>query len=64
MVEKRTVHCWMGKSAHIAETQGYNEAWAEAWNNDATCMLEHGHEGDHDWVSDKDISVSLPEPLS
>lgn len=53
-------HCWKGKSEHVAETKGYGEEWAEAWQNDATCMLEHGHDGDHEWVSDKDIVVSLP----
>ena len=58
-MKERTLHCWAGRRDVAEETYGLGSAeWAEAWNEpDATCMLEHGHAGPHEWTHDDSIDV-------
>jgi len=50
------VHCWIGNDEVVAWG---SDAWAEAFLNPATCMLENGHEGPHDFVPDGEIVVDF-----
>lgn len=52
---KPFVHCWADKGSTL---EWGSEEWAEVLvEGGATCMREHGHEGDHEWVPDKDIEI-------
>jgi hypothetical protein len=51
-------HCWIGNSEVV---EWGSDAWAEAFNNPATCMLLDGHEGPHEFVPDSEIVVSFED---
>lgn len=52
-----TLHCWQDYRDTL---EFASEAWAESYvNGNATCMLEHGHEGPHEWTPDENIGVSF-----
>lgn len=62
----RVLHCWAGR--YEVESEGLewgSAAWAELWiathedNGGATCMLEAGHEGPHEWTPDGEITVEF-----
>ncbi len=49
-MEKRVVHCW---ESGPEEPDGCS----------TTCMLQDGHDGDHEWVRDDHIAISFaPAP--
>jgi hypothetical protein len=63
-------HCWKDKREHFEDVFGYGtpeywDAWATTWSEDgqvslnATCFLEDGHSGPHEWTPDNDITVSF-----
>lgn len=47
---------------HAEELHGFgSQEWADAYNEPhATCMLEDGHEGPHEWTLDNEIMISFP----
>ncbi len=59
------IHCWKGKREHIEETVPdyvMSDAWHAAWRDgEATCMLEEGHEGDHVFTPDSQITITFPQ---
>lgn len=56
------LHCWTGKTEYMEEKFGYgSEEWAEAFNNNGTCMLPDGHEGEHEFTPDNQILVTFPD---
>jgi hypothetical protein len=53
-------HCWKDKAEFIEDEGGYNsEEWAEAFLHSGTCMLEAGHEGDHIFTPDDEITITF-----
>lgn len=54
-------HCWKDKTEHITDLHGFgSDEWAESFNEpSATCMLESGHEGPHEFVPDSQIGVTF-----
>ena len=53
-------HCWKDNAEEAAERFGWgSDEWAEAFNNPASCMLEGGHDGPHDFVSDSKIGIQF-----
>jgi len=57
------VHCWKDKGDWIAEKHGVSsDEWIHFMmtGESATCMLEKDHQGEHQWTSDEDITVSFP----
>jgi hypothetical protein len=59
MSEPRVLHCW--EDRHDFETRDVaigSDAWvASHFKPNATCMLEDGHDGPHEWTDDGDIGV-------
>lgn len=57
------VHCWKGNDEHIEDTFGFHsEEHLATYADDfvsSTCMLENGHDGDHDFVPDSDIGMTF-----
>jgi len=54
-------HCWQDYREHLEETgrEGSDE-WIATWHDgNKTCLLEDGHEGDHDFVDDNSIEIKL-----
>ena len=61
VMAKTIVHCFMDYGYYL-DTQG--QFGSEEWVNQMidggkTCMLENGHSGDHEWVSDNDIVIEF-----
>lgn len=61
-----TMHCWKGRLEHMATLPEYDSHWYARWlagefGADGTCMLEAGHEGDHDFMPDDEIRVAFAE---
>lgn len=55
-------HCWKDKREWAEETFGFHSDEHLATYHDggnATCMLEDGHEGDHEWTADEAITISF-----
>lgn len=54
-------HCWKDYRSHLEETgREFSEEWVKTYTEDnATCMAEAGHEGDHDFVDDDSIVVAV-----
>ena len=55
-------HCWTGKTEYMHDKYGYgsNEHVAALQeDHDSTCMLEHGHGGDHEFVPDNQIVATF-----
>ena len=66
-------HCWMGKGEYLQEKFGQTSEeyaqyegslwgcdehnWGQRINPGHTCMLEDGHEGEHEFTSDAEIGV-------
>lgn len=52
-----TVHCW----ADLRDTLPFgSEEWVNTFETgNATCMLEDGHLGPHEWTPDDEIGVSF-----
>lgn len=42
-------HCWMGGRIRQDDGEEYG----------ATCLLDDGHEGPHEWTPDKDIRIAF-----
>ena len=37
-----------------------SQDWLDTYmDGNRTCLLEEGHEGDHEWTSDRDILISF-----
>lgn len=56
------MHCWKDKREWALETFGEHSDEHLATHMDggnATCLLEDGHEGPHEWTADGDIVVSF-----
>ncbi len=53
--------CWKDNREYAAEVHGFgSDKWAEIWlQSGSTCMLEEGHEGEHDFVADSDIQLNF-----
>ncbi len=50
-----TLHCWEdGPRRLVLDETGYPVSEVGS-----TCMLEAGHDGDHDWTPDDEIGVSF-----
>jgi hypothetical protein len=54
--------CWTDRRTWIEETYGYlSDEYIESYVDDsATCLLDEGHECDHEWIPDSEIGVSFP----
>lgn len=53
-------HCWKDKTEFIEAEGGYNsDRWADSFLNSGTCMLEAGHEGDHVFTPDDEITITF-----
>ena len=57
------VHCWEDLKSHIQEKHGWGSpehiaTYMEGFRN-GTCLLEHGHPGDHIFTPDDEIIVSF-----
>lgn len=62
--EKRQLHCWEDRGYWFAITFGWfsdEHIQAEYVDGGGTCMLERGHDGEHEWTSDSDIGISFAE---
>jgi hypothetical protein len=63
---RRTRHCWADKAEHVAKEHGeYSPQHIDTMygpSGNATCMLEDGHDGPHDWTSDSEIVVEFTDP--
>jgi hypothetical protein len=57
--ETRMTHCWKDRREWIEETCGFHSPEHLATYNEpgATCLLEDGHEGPHEWTPDEGITV-------
>lgn len=55
------VHCWKGKGEYMAETFGWqsDEHLAVYRDGDGTCLLEDGHEEEHEFTPDSETVVSF-----
>ena len=52
-------HCWA--DYHEQFPFGSHE-WAEHYlDTSATCLLQEGHDGPHEWTPDDQIVVTFPE---
>jgi hypothetical protein len=60
------VHCWKDQLEHVSETHGFgSDEWAECQlGSGGTCLLEHGHDGPHEFTPDDQFGVSFSEPTS
>lgn len=61
MAADRKLHCWTGAGddAVIGSAE-----WVEArlrYPDGATCFLERGHAGPHEYTPDTDVLISFPE---
>lgn len=59
---KITKHCWKDYRTHLEEIgKEYSPEWAATYDEggNSTCMLEHGHEGEHEWTNDHDIVITF-----
>lgn len=56
-------HCWKDKREWIEEEHGSlsPEMMADLFQNTATCMLEDGHAGPHEWTPDNDITITFAQ---
>lgn len=54
--DERVLHCW---TDYQSTTEYGSEAWAEAFNRNATCMLPRHHPGPHWFTPDDEIKVSF-----
>lgn len=55
-------HCWKGRAEWAEETYGWMSAeHMRCWLHEpsATCMLSHGHAGEHVFIPDAQIGVSF-----
>jgi hypothetical protein len=60
---KRRTHCWKDLHTHVEEAFGFgSDDWAASFNKPgATCMLEDGHAGPHEWTDDDRIGVTFAD---
>lgn len=59
--EKRVLHCWADRG-EIEPEWRQNVYLVNDAEPGYTCMLEDGHEGPHEWTSDREIGVSFSGP--
>lgn len=54
-------HCWKDYRTHLEETGHiYSDEWVETWyDGNKTCLLDDGHEGEHEFVDDNSIEIKL-----
>lgn len=54
-------HCWKDYRSHLEDTgRIYSDEWVATYHDgNKTCMAEHDHEGEHDFVDDNSIEVKL-----
>ena len=50
------LHCWHGNTDDLKV--GTDE-WAKAFSEPATCMLEAGHGGPHEYTPDGEIEIEF-----
>ena len=57
------MHCWKDYREYLVETgREYSPEHVDTYyNGNKTCMLEAGHEGEHDFVADSSIVVTFKE---
>lgn len=56
------MHCWTGNDEAAEQEHGFGSPeWAEAYQEPATCMLPHGHEGPHEFTPDDRIGVTFAD---
>jgi len=60
------MHCWKDRHEHVTETHGFgSDEWIASFcEPGATCMLDAGHGGPHEWTDDGDIGVSFAAPVA
>ena len=52
---RHVIHCW---EDYRSTLDFGGDEWAATWETgNATCMLESGHEGPHEWTKDAEIRV-------
>jgi hypothetical protein len=70
------IHCWESRRESIMEeiereapggdwnkSPRANEWLAAFWSDEnATCLLEDGHDGPHEWTPDSSITIRFVEP--
>lgn len=58
-----TAHCWKGRNEWLEERYGHTspEYIGAIHDTSATCLLEDGHDGDHEWTPDSEIGISFEE---
>lgn len=49
------LHCWKDKTEWAEEKFGWGSP--EHMETDATCFLEDGHSGEHEWTPDSEITI-------
>jgi len=54
-------HCWKDYREHLVEIgQEGTPEWVETYyDGNKTCLLEQGHEGDHEFTDDNSIEIRL-----
>lgn len=64
------MHCWKDELEHIEETYGYlSEKYIEHCGDhwfddyDGTCMLEAGHDGDHEFTDTSELLIRFADPF-
>lgn len=62
----RVLHCWMGKRDYAIDVHGWGSPEHLATysdndeeDNDGTCMLPDGHDGEHEFTPDNEIGISF-----
>ena len=64
------LHCWADKGEYLAERYGrFSPRHIEYVYGDpdpdtvrgATCFLEAGHDGPHEWTEDSEITITFAE---
>jgi len=53
------IHCWKDYRTHLEEMGHlYSKEWVETYENgNMTCLLEGGHEGEHEFTPDNCIEI-------
>lgn len=59
----RVVHCWEDLHSWAEDEHGWgSDVWATLYTQpSATCLLAHGHDGDHEWTADSDIVIAVSD---
>lgn len=63
-MSNRVLHCWEDRAFYYKQLFGFHSdehIRASYVDPSATCMLEAGHSGPHEWTSDDQIGVKFAE---